>query len=251
MRLYFSKLKEFFKKNLPILITFLSILGIMLVRNIIYVQAQIYNDIQQAELDYNNEVELEYGVPTLISEVSVPPGNIFGGQFITGLYLKANFSENNGSIWINDQNIETIWKDYFNETIERNIDTNSSSIRKYSLWANSSTLGNNTLYFTFSPMIVHADNIGLLVVIIVLPIIIIVIIAIGKGRKKESRSVRFARKIGERLAIKYEDKYQEKVTKIFGDRFKIRKKKLCPKCGSEIKNLGDNFCEECGFKLKE
>ncbi|NVM36479.1 MAG: zinc-ribbon domain-containing protein [Candidatus Lokiarchaeota archaeon] len=53
------------------------------------------------------------------------------------------------------------------------------------------------------------------------------------------------------MAIKYEHNYQEKVTKIFGDRFKLRKKKLCPKCGCEIKNLGDNFCTECGFKLKK
>ncbi|GAH74775.1 unnamed protein product, partial [marine sediment metagenome] len=61
MRLNFSKLKKFFKKNLSIFITYLSILGIILVWNIIYVQAKIYTDIQQAELDYDHEVELEYG----------------------------------------------------------------------------------------------------------------------------------------------------------------------------------------------
>lgn len=92
-----------------------------MVQNDTYVHALISNDIQQAELDYDHEVELEYGIPTLISDVSVPPGTIFGGQFITGLYLKANFSNNNGSIWINDQNEKVIWKDYFYETIERNI----------------------------------------------------------------------------------------------------------------------------------
>ncbi len=59
--------------------TCLSILGIILVWNIIYVQAKIFTDIQQTKLDYDHEVELEYGVPTLISEVSVPPGNIFEG----------------------------------------------------------------------------------------------------------------------------------------------------------------------------
>ncbi|GAH74777.1 unnamed protein product, partial [marine sediment metagenome] len=84
MRLNFSKLKKFFKKNLSIFITYLSILGIILVWNIIYVQAKIYTDIQQAELDYDHEVELEYGVPTLISEVSVPPGDKFSVLTIGG-----------------------------------------------------------------------------------------------------------------------------------------------------------------------
>jgi len=239
------------KKKIEILSIYLSILGIILAWNIIFVQAKIYTGIQQAELDYDNEVELEYGVPTLISEVSVPPGNIFGGQIIGGLYLKANFSNNNGSIWINDQNNETIWIDYLIEIIEKDIDVNSSSIRRYSLWVNSSTLGNETLYFTFSAMIFHAENFGLGVLIVFLPIIIIgSIIGILYRKTKKSSSVRFAKKIGERLAIKYEDKYQKKVEKIFGDKFKKREKKLCPKCGFRIKDQNYNFCKECGFKLK-
>ena len=244
------------KKKIEILSAILSLIGIILAWNIIFVQAKIYTGIQQAELDYDNEVELEYGVPTLISEVSVPPGNIFGGQIIGGLYLKANFSNNNGSIWINDQNNETIWIDYLIEIIEKDIDVNSSSIRRYSLWANSSTLGNETLYFTFSAMIFHAENFGLGVLIVFLPIIICtaggsIIYKIKHGKTKESSSVRFAKRVGERLAIKYEDKYQKKVEKIFGDKFKKREKKLCPKCGFRIKDQNYNFCKECGFKLKE
>lgn len=176
------------KKKIEILSIYLSILGIILAWNIIFVQAKIYTGIQQAELDYDNEVELEYGVPTLISEVSVPPGNIFGGQIIGGLYLKANFSNNNGSIWINDQNNETIWRDYLNEIIEKYIDVNSSSILRYSLWANSSTLGNETLYFTFFAEIFSGHNFGLGVLIVFVPIIIgIVICGAIFGKKKREK----------------------------------------------------------------
>lgn len=245
MRLYFSKLKKFFKNNLPIFITILSIFGIFLVWNDTYVHALISNDIQQAQLDYDHEVELEYSVPTLISEESVPPGNIFGGQIIGSLYLKANFSENNGSIWINDQNNATIWKDYLNSTIENNIDVNSSSIRSYSLWANSSILGNATLYFTFRAIIFHAENFGLGILIVLLPIIIIGIIIFGviTWKKKEPHSVRVAMRIVERMKLKYEAKHPEKVPQ--------KEKILCPKCGAKAQNHMDNFCKECGFKLKE
>lgn len=189
MSLNFSKLKKLFKKNLSIFITYLSILGIILVWNIIYVQAKRYTDIQQAE-DYDHEVELEYGVPSLISEVSVPPGDKFSVFEIGGFYLKANFSNNNGSIWINDQNNETIWRDYLNETIETNINVNSSSILRYSLWANSSTLGNETLYFTFLPSIYSGHNFGLGVLIVFVPIIIgIVICGVTCGKKKKEKGL--------------------------------------------------------------
>ena len=188
MRLNLSKLKKFLKKNLSIFITYLSILGIVLVGNVIYVQAKIYTDIQQAESDYDHEVELEYGVPTLISEVSVRPGDKFSVLEIGGFYLKANFSNNNGSIWINDQNNETIWRDYLNEIIEKYIDVNSSSILRYSLWANSSTLGNETLYFTFFAEIFSGHNFGLGVLIVFVPIIIgIVICGAIFGKKKREK----------------------------------------------------------------
>ncbi len=189
MRLNLSELKKFLKKNLSLFITYLSILGIILVGNIIYVQAKIYTDIQQAESDYDHEVELEYGVPTLISEVSVPPGDKFSVLMIGGFYLKANFSNNNGSIWINDQNNETIWIDYLNEIIEKYIDVNSSSILRYSLWANSSTLGNETLYFTFLPTIYSGHNFGLGVLIVFVPIIIGIVICGAIFGKKKSEKV--------------------------------------------------------------
>ena len=188
MRLNFSKLKKLFKKNLSIFFTYLSILGIILVCNIIYVQAKIYTDIQQAESDYDHEVELDYGVPTLISEVSVPPSDKFSVYMIGGFYLKANFSNNNGSIWINDQNNETIWRDYLNEIIDTHINVNSSSILRYSLWANSSTLGNEILYFTFLPTIYSGHNFGLGVLIVFVPIIIgIVIVGVIFGKKKKEK----------------------------------------------------------------
>ena len=246
MRLYFSKLKKFFRNNLPIFITILSILGIFLVWNDTYVHALISNDIQQAQSDYDNEVELEYGVPTLISEVSVPPGNRFSKQFISGLYLKANFSNNNGSIWIDDLNNETIWKDSLNDSIEKGIDVNSSSIRSYSLWANSSTLGNETLYFTFRARIVVAENFGLGILIVLLPIMIvgitIYVIIIWK-RKKEPHSVRVATRIVERMKLKYYAKHPEKVPQT--------ENIFCQKCGAKAQDHSDNFCKECGFKLKE
>ena len=246
IRLYFSKLKKFFRNNLPVFITILSILGIFLVWNDTYVHALLPNNIQQAQFDYDHEVELEYGIPTLISEVSVPPGNIFSAQIIGSLYIKANFSENNCSIWINDQNNATIWKDYLNGTIENNINVNSSSIRSYSLWANSSTLGNRTLYFTFSARIFVAENFGLGILIVLLPIMIVGIIIFGIinwKKKKEQHSVRVAMRMVERMKLKYYTKHPEKVPQ--------KEKIFCQKCGAKAQDHSDNFCKECGFKLQE
>ncbi len=253
MRISSSKLKKSSTNILTIFIITLSISGCIFSQNVVYVQALIYNGIKQSQIDYDYKVELEYSIPIQISEVSVPPANIFGGQFIIGLYLKANFSNNNGSIWINAQNNETIWKDYLNVIIEETVDVNTTSIRKYSLWANSSTLGNNTLYFTFLAIKGHAENFALGITLVLLPIIIISSVCYGIKyvKKKEPRSVRFAKRISERMAIKYEDKYQEKVTKVFGDKFKLKGKNLCPKCGVEIKNKQAKFCTGCGFKLLE
>lgn len=202
------------------------------------------NTIKSSNLDYDNEIELKYGIPTLILEVSAPSGNIFGGQIIEGLYLKANFTENNGSIWINDQNNDTIWRDYFNKTIERYININSSSILGYGLWANSSTLGNCTVYYTFSARIIHAENFGLGILIVLLPIIIIgiIIYSVTYGRKKEPHSVRVATRIVDRMRLKYEALHQERTTK--------KETIICPKCGSKVQDYSENFCRECGFKLK-
>jgi len=236
MSLSSFRLKRLYKIILSIHIIFCIIFTNLSIHNFTYVMAQIY--------DYDDEIELEYGVPTLLSEVSVPPGNIFGGQIIGSLYLKANFSNNNGSIWINDQNNDTIWRDYFNKTIERYIDVNSSSILRYSLWANSSTLGNCTVYFTFSARIIHADNFGLGILIVFTPIIIIgiIIYAVTYGRKKEPHSVRVATRIVDRMKLKYEAKHQERIAK--------KETIFCPKCGSKIQYYSDNFCRACGFKLR-
>ncbi|MFX1281850.1 MAG: hypothetical protein ACFFA3_21045 [Promethearchaeota archaeon] len=136
-------------------------------------------DIKCSQIDYEHEIEIEYGIPTEISEVSVSRGNIFGGSIITGLFIRANFSSNNASIWVEDQFNDTIWQDFLNGTIERYVNVNSSSIRKYILWVNSTTVGNRTLYFTFRADIFMAENFGLGIFLILLPIIIVFSIVFG------------------------------------------------------------------------
>ena len=250
----FSKLKKFCEDMILIQIIILVVVNSLFFPGVIYVQALNYSEFQQSQSDYENEIQLEYGVPTLLSEVSVPSSTIFGGSIITGFYIKANFSNNNGSIWINNQNEEKIWVDYLNNSIEKFLDVNNTSIKKYSLWANSSTLGNNTLIFTFRAEMIHLDNFGLVVLvvfIIFIPIVIIVIIIVEKGRTKDSHSVRIAKKVGERLAVKLENKYKGKFIKLFGDKPIIKKVNVCPKCGIMITFVNDNFCKNCGFQLRE
>ena len=254
MILPFSKLKKFCEVTILIQIIILVVVNSLFFPGVIYVQALIHSEFQQSQSDYENEIQLEYGVPTLLSEVSVPSSTIFGGSIITGFYIEANFSNNNGSIWINDQNEEEIWKNHLNQTIETNFRLNNTSIKKYSLWAISSTLGNNTLFFTFRAEMIHLDNFGLVVLvvfIIFIPIVIIVIIVVEKGRTKDSRSVRSAKKVGERLAVKFENKYKGKFTKLFGDKPIIKKVNSCPKCGIKITTVNDKYCKHCGFQLRE
>ncbi len=160
--------------------------------------------------------------------------------------IARSFTENNCSIWIDDQNNETIWKDYLNGTIENTINVNSSSIRSYSLWANSSTLGNATLYFTFQARIFVAENFGLGILIVLLPIMIvgiIIYVIITWKRKKEPHSVRVAMRMVERMKLKYYAKHPEKVPQ--------KENIFCQKCGAKAQDHSDNFCKECGFKLKE
>ena len=178
MRKYFGD--YFLKKNI-----ILVIFGFLISLGINNGHAISYNELQQSQSDYESEVQLEYGVLTLLSEVSVPSGTIFGGSIIHGFYIEANFSFNNGSIWITNLNGEIIWQDFFDEYIEVSIHLNGSSSKKYSLWANSTTSGTITLYYTFRSEIIHASNMGLAVLIIFLPIIIVIIIVVEKRRKKE------------------------------------------------------------------
>lgn len=70
---------------------------------VIYVQALNHSEFQQLQSDYENEIKLEYDVPTLLSEVSVPSSTIYGGSTINRFYIGAIFSSNNGLIWINDK----------------------------------------------------------------------------------------------------------------------------------------------------
>ena len=60
---------------------------------------------------------------------------------------------------------------------------NRTSIRRYTLWANSSTLGNHTLYFTFKANIISAENFGLVILIVFLPVIIIIIMIYAKKHR--------------------------------------------------------------------
>ncbi|MHA1192316.1 MAG: zinc ribbon domain-containing protein [Promethearchaeota archaeon] len=203
-------------------------------QNLTHVHAQIYN--------YDDEIELQYGISVKLTEVSLSPNNIFGGSFISGFYIRANFSSNNGSIWINDQNDTKIWENHLNETFELFLDVNSTSIRNYSLWVNSSTTGNNTLYYTFKPEIISIGNIGLIVILIFLPIIITIIIVVGIVRKKEPHSVRVAKRITERMFLKFEAKHQEKLAK--------NKMKFCSKCGAKVQDDNNSFCIDCGSKLR-
>ena len=203
----------------------------------------IFQGVINVQADYDDEIQLDYGIPTQLSEVTAPSSNIFAGYGIVGFYLTANFSYNNGSIWINDQNEYTIWKASLNGTIDIDIGVNDSSISYYSLWANSSTLGTHTLYYTFRPNIFRAGNVGLIVMIITLPIIITIIVIVAIVRKKEPHSVRVAKRITERMRLKFEAKHHEKEVK--------KERIFCPKCGAKAQDHTDNFCKECGFKLKE
>ena len=202
-------------------------------QNLTHVHAQIY--------DYDDEIELQYGISVELTEGSLSPNDDFEGSFFSGFYIKANFSSNNGSIWINDQNDTKIWENHLNETFELFLDVNSTSIRNYSLWANSSTTGNNTLYCTFRPKIIYIGNMGLIGILISLPIITIIIV-VGIVRKKEPHSVRVAKRITERMFLKFEAKHQEKLAK--------NKMKFCPNCGAKVQDDNTSFCIDCGSKLR-
>ena len=226
------------------------IFSALLYQTVTSVQARKLDYLQVSDSNYENEIELEYGIPIeIVAEDSVPSSAI-----LEGFYIEATFSSNNGSIWMNDQNMDKVWEDTLNHAIDTHVDLNNTSIKKYSLWANSSTLGNNTFFFTFRAEIIVLDNFGLMVpilLIILVPIIIIVIIVIGKGRTRDSHSVRIAKRVGERLAVKFENKSKGKFTKLFGDKPIIKKVNGCPKCGIKITTVNDKFCKNCGFQLRE
>ena len=245
-----SAFERFRRKTLLLDILSLLIFSTLLYQTVFNVQARKLDYLQVSDSNYENEIDLEYGIPIeIVAEDSVPSSTILGG-----FYIEANFSSNNGSIWIIDQNMDKIWEDTLNHTIETHVDLNNTSIKKYSLWAISSTLGNNTLFFTFRPSMIVLDNFGLMgpiLLIILVPIIIIVIIVIGKGRTRDSHSVRIAKRVGERLAVKFENKSKGKFTKLFGDKPIIKKVNGCPKCGIKITTVNDKFCKNCGFQLRE
>jgi len=137
--------------------------------------------------DYENDFEVSYGIPTLISEVSAPTDNLFNYYIPMSLNIQANFSSKNGSIWINNGANKTIWEDYTNHTIEEIIRLSNETSRIFNLWVNSSTAGNNTIFFTFKLDLAYAHNFGLPVLIVFLPPIIIFAIYMGLKTGKKYR----------------------------------------------------------------
>ncbi|MFX1236222.1 MAG: hypothetical protein ACFFAS_14155 [Promethearchaeota archaeon] len=140
-------------------------------------------------------MELEYGNPTILSTITESEENsVFSGKMISGLLVIANFSNNNGSLWIKDNNKITIWEaEFVNGTIFDDIFISDPS-ETYVLIANSSTLGINTLLYTFSAGYSYYTNIGL--VFVILTIIIsfccmgfYIPFAVRKGRKFAKRFV--------------------------------------------------------------
>jgi hypothetical protein len=149
------------------------------------IKNQVLNKNLKISSDYEKDFEVSYGIPTMISEVSAPQDNLFNYYIPMSLNIQANFSSNNGTIWIKNLANKTMWEDYTNNTIEEIIRLHNNTSRAFSLWVNSSTAGNNTIFFTFELDLAYAHNFGLPVLIVFLPIIIIFAIYMGirTGRK--------------------------------------------------------------------
>ena len=136
-------------------------------QNITFLHSLQYFGIKESNSDYVN--------PTQVSRFTAEKG-----QFLAGFYIS--------SIWIVNEINATIWKDNLNKTIQRHVDLNTTSIKCISLWANSSTLGINILYFTFEPYtdvlyLGTPDYIGLVLLLIFIPVAIIIGIVYGKYKK--------------------------------------------------------------------
>ncbi|MFX1574596.1 MAG: zinc ribbon domain-containing protein [Promethearchaeota archaeon] len=245
---------NFSEKKLVISIIFILIVIYQIFPYAVSIQAQS----DSWKEYYDHEIELKYDTPTKLAETSISSDNFFEVWGILSFTIRANFSSNNGTIWLQNQNEETIWKEALNNPFDKHISGNESS-KQYSLWANSSTLGTDTLYYSFYYEVFHGPNIGAIIITIFLLSIpgIICVILIGmrkskdsRRRKKEPRAVSTALRIGETLQKKYEVKHPEKAKRVLEDKSKMKKIKTCPKCGAINVDIDDDFCRECGFKFR-
>ena len=126
-------------------------------------------------LSYDNETILEYGIPKMISEISPPSSD--PTAYISNILIDVNFTGGNGTIWINDENGTLIWIEFLNHTIYKTIFVDEIKSGIYVIWANSSSIGSNTLYYTFSVSLSFIENLWLVGIIIGVIFSILVIIA--------------------------------------------------------------------------
>ena len=71
-------------------------------------------------LSYESEEELSYGIPKNIGEIYSNP--LDPSEIIEDLFIKANFSGVNGTIWIRTEIEEIIWEGYLDEIIDTQVD---------------------------------------------------------------------------------------------------------------------------------
>ena len=121
------------------------------------------------------QVDLEFGIPTKVAEISY---NFSENEVLEGIVIEYDFDGENGTIWINAENGTSIWQGYLNYSFYEDIVNVTEQV--YSLWANSSTLGNHTLYFNFYFMIDYFTypHPGEFLAIILLIIFLIAIVTI-------------------------------------------------------------------------
>jgi len=102
-------------------------------------------NIRDSSPSAKGQVDLEFGIPTKVAEISY---NFSDNEDLRGIWIEGNFEGENGTIWINAENGTSIWQYYLNNSFYEYIENVPE--QNYSLWANSSTLGNHTLYYDFS-----------------------------------------------------------------------------------------------------
>lgn len=102
------------------------------------------SSIRDSSPSAEGQIDLEFGIPTKVAEISY---NFSENEDLRGIGIETSFDGENGTIWINAENGTRIWQQYLNDSFYDKIENVSK--QAYSLWANSSTLGNHTLYFNF------------------------------------------------------------------------------------------------------
>jgi len=133
------------------------------------------SNIRESSNFAEGQVDLEFGIPTKVAEISY---NFSENEDLRGIGIEGSFDGENGTIWINAENGTSIWRQYLNESFYEDIENVPKQV--YSLWANSSTLGNHTLYFNFYFIIARLSypHPGEFVIIIFLIIFLVAIVTI-------------------------------------------------------------------------